>query len=234
MFRAALIAFCLSAAAAGAQAPIAVAVPPVAAAGVIESDGRRSCSGVLIAPDLVATAAHCVGGGKLASEGGDRVIRFHTGAYPGHLSTVREVARIMRHPLYRPDALGARERLSGDLALLRLSEPVPGTVAKPIPLGDPIAPGERLLIASWPGGAGSRARERICPAITTGPQVATLSCIVVSGESGAPVVRLTPEGPRLAAIVVATSRAGHQPFAFTVQAGPRIRQLSAIYLDEEP
>ncbi len=95
-----------------------------------------------------------------------------------------------------------------------------------------MATGERLLIASYPGGRGERARERLCPAITTSVQVATLSCIVVSGESGAPVLRLTAARAGSWRRSSSPNRGpGHQPFAFTVQAARRLRQLAAIYLD---
>lgn len=216
-----------------ASAPAAEAAepaPPSAAAGVLEISGRRGCSAVLIAPDLVATAAHCLGNQAFNGEG-EPTARFHTGSYPGHASTSRRLSRGYRHPLYRPDAAAVRERLAADIALARLETPFRPEEARPIPLGAPAAMGERLLIASWPLGRGERARERRCATITVGPRVATLSCVVVSGESGAPVLRLTEEGPELAAILVAKSRAGHQPFAFSVQATARIRQLSAIYLD---
>ncbi len=204
-------------------------LPPLAGAGVLERDGRTDCSAVLVAPDLVATAGHCVAGKKLAAEGGDSTIRFHTGSYPGHPSLARTAIRILRHPLdLTARATGARI-LTADLALLELDAPVPPGIALPVAWGEPAQVGERLLIASYPGGRGDRARERLCEVTEADGSLARLSCRVVPGESGAPVVRLAPDGPEMAAMVVAMSMEGRQPYALTVQARTRLLQLAAVW-----
>lgn len=221
---AALLLATLAAPAAGAADP-----PPMAAAGRLERDGRIDCSAVLVAPDLVATAGHCVAGKTLAAEGGDATILFLTGAYPGHPSETFAAIRIMQHPLYlTTQAVGARI-LTADIALLALEDPVPPETARPVGWGEPVAEGDRLLVASYPGGRGDRARERACPALVADGSLTRLSCHVVPGESGAPVIRLAEGGPELAAVVVATSRDGHQPYALAVQARTRLLQLAAVW-----
>lgn len=221
-----LVAILLVLLAAGAAAKD---VPPMAGAGVLERNGTPDCSAVLIAPALVATAAHCIAGMRLADTGGEDEIRFRTGAYPAHPATVHDVVSIMAHPLF-----GVSKRLPGrglgqDIALARLAAPVPAEVALPMAEGRPAQVGERLLVASWPGGQGQRARERICPALDASRTVARLSCVVKPGESGAPVVRLGTAGPEVAGILVATAREGNQPYGLAVQAESRILQLKAIH-----
>ena len=203
--------------------------PPMAAAGVLERNGQTDCSAVLIAPDVIATAAHCVAGKKLAAEGGEDRVIFRTGAYPGHPAQDFQVAQIATHPLYAARAVLPGSGIGADLALARLAQAVPPETAAPVPLGAPVRGDASVLVATWPGGGGQRARERRCPVLSAEPMLATLSCVVVPGESGGAVVRLTPEGPELAAVVVATGREGHQPFGFAVQAQSRILQLQAIH-----
>ena len=203
--------------------------PPMAAAGVLERDGRTECSAVLIAPDLIATAAHCVAGKKLVSEGGAVRIVFRTGAYPGHPAHEFDLVQVAAHPLYAARAEEKSQGLAADVALARLAAPVPTDVARPLPPGEPIGDEPFVLIGTWPAGAGVRARERRCPVLSGEAAIAVLSCVVVPGESGGAVVRLTGAGPELAAIVAATGRSGHQPFAYAVQARSRILQLKAIH-----
>ncbi len=203
--------------------------PPMAGAGLLERDGRTDCSAVLVAPDLVATAGHCVAGKTLAAEGGADRIRFHTGGYPGHPSLARTATRILRHPLDLTARATGGRILTADLALLELDTPVPPGIALPLAWGEPAQVGERLLVASYPGGRGERARERLCEVTEADGSLARLACRVVPGESGAPVVRLTPEGPEIAAMVVAMSKEGRQPYALTVQARTRLLQLAAVW-----
>ncbi len=205
-------------------------LPPLAAVGAIEKDGKRSCTAVLVAPDRLATAAHCVLGLNDAADRDDAdAPTFHTGAYPAHPSGSAQLAEVLLHPFYRVRSAAMGGSVGTDIAVVRLNAPIPAEVARPIPPGAPVLGGERLVIAGWPGGTGKRARERVCPALTADGTVAQFSCIVVPGESGGAVLRLTETGPELAAIVVATGKDGRQPFGFAVQARDRLRQIEAIY-----
>lgn len=208
--------------------------PPMAAAGTLIRDGSSDCSAVLIGSDRVLTAAHCVANKTLVEEGGDATILFRTGAYPGHPAVTRKATEIMLHPIYRAGRGLPVHPTGSDIAMLALDEPIPASVAIPLIPGPPVAEGERVLIASYPGGRGQRARERRCPASNSGGTVARLSCPVQPGESGAPVVRLLEDGLELAAIVVARTEATGRPFAILVQVDARLRQLYAIYGTPNP
>ncbi len=73
------------------------------------------CSGVVVAPNVVLTAAHC------APAGAELRIHFKN---PDGKPVLLPVAKVVSHPGYRADAIKMRRR-SVDLALLRLADPLP-------------------------------------------------------------------------------------------------------------
>ena len=84
---------------------------------ILNRQGRTAgfCSGVVLAGNVVLTAAHCVPKGA--------ELRVH---YPDPDPTpvMVRIADVVRHPEFRADAIQARAR-SIDLALLRLDSPLP-------------------------------------------------------------------------------------------------------------
>lgn len=115
-FAAACLMLALAAAPARAVIGGAPETGPIAASVVmILSSNGGACSGVVVAPDAVLTAAHCVAG---AAEH-----RAHW-RDPSGAPILAGIAEIAIHPGYDANAIAARRR-SIDLALVRLAEPVP-------------------------------------------------------------------------------------------------------------
>lgn len=202
MFRAFLLAaawlagFAVSAVA-QARAPMsAEAQARWAAVGRLNVAGAGQCTATLIAPDLVLTAAHClvhrVTGAVFRAEGLHFLAGWRMGDFAAHL---RGAAVALG------DGAAGIER---DLALIRLREPAPGTLA-PLPAARrAVRAGERVSVLGY-GRDRAEALSMQADCTVTGRAGAVLitDCEAVEGVSGAPVLRVGPEGAEVVGVVSA-------------------------------
>ncbi len=188
------------------------------AAGRIESTtDNGGCSAVLIRPDVILTAAHCV------REDEDSSYAFRpTG------STERiPVRRVMMHPLYIAFFAHRLRRLRFDFAIGQLDRSIDSNTIRPVNLSTTAASaGEGLFIVSWRNPRSTRPKRRRCLVVDGSyAGVVTLGCQVRGGESGAPVFRLTGDGSELVAVVNSTARQDGRSVALASNVVDRISVL---------
>jgi hypothetical protein len=116
----------------------------------VESTRGELCTGVAIDRQTVLTAAHCVlGGGRFSA----------TSLGPDFRPRKHSVARILPHPSFVPGTT-PRTQPGADLALIRLSQPLPADIT-PLSPGGGMWSGDALTIAGFGLGAeGSPATAR--------------------------------------------------------------------------
>jgi hypothetical protein len=89
--------------------------PLDASAVMVLHDRGGVCTGVVVAPDVILTAAHCV------PQGAQLRVHYRETGQP----VLLETQAVQRHPGYRANAVKERKR-SIDLALVKLPAPLPG------------------------------------------------------------------------------------------------------------
>ena len=210
------------------------------AVGRLNLGDNRFCTGALVAPDRVLTAAHCLfhEGARIA----DAQIEFLAGWRNGRAEALRGARRSVVAAGYDPRiAPGSSLQLvAHDLALIELDRPIRAGMVEPFAIA-PARPfaGERVAVVSYARERSERpSLEEACRILETRPdRVVVLDCSIDFGASGSPVFRLGPEGAEIVSVISALARsdgaAGRNAVALGMQLEGTLSSLSAA-LDAEP
>lgn len=158
------------------------------AVGRIELGRAGFCSGTLIAPDLVLTAAHCVYQGNQAKLWSPSEVTFRAGFRNGEAVTTRRAKAVEAHPRFNPRTPLNDENVAHDVALIQLDSPISSFEIPPFYVShDAVRQGPVSVVSYGRGRANVQSRQDQCQMFRRFGDVLLFDCNVTFGSSGAPV-----------------------------------------------
>ncbi len=204
------------------------------AVGRLNIGNSGMCTGALISPTVVLTAAHCMYDQRTGKTVNPRSITFLAGWRNGSAAATRTVRRAVAHPDYNFSDAHGRINVTNDVAILELMSPIRLSNVEPFDTAPRPRKGAAVGVVSYAHDRSETpALQELCHVLARQRGTLVLSCDVDFGSSGAPIFAEVDGEPRIVSVVSAKAQIHGRRVALGTQLESPLEDLMRL-LDQEP
>lgn len=187
------------------------------------------CTGALIAPDIVLTAAHCLYDSNTYERIPDQEVEFLAGWRDGRAMAYRSVRRTVVHPKYEYSGPEGGDHVAVDVALVQLSQPIRNGSVQPFETDKRPRKGDEVGVVSYARDRATRPSiQETCHVLGRPAGTLVMSCSVDFGSSGAPVFSFETGEPRIVSVISAKAEIRGRPVSLGTRLDGVLGELQAL------